>query len=346
MYLGEEDAARAYRKKGTRHQPRPAAALPEREEPGTTRIIVLASPCGGNSPITRFLSKGSFRTFYTVPDFFEASMSLPPHHLLINAIGDADSCGSSLRTAGRVLEKSKAPILNPPRRVHVTGRADNARLLGTLEGIVTPRIASIPRETLAGPKGIPLLEEQGFAFPLLLRTPGFHGGGHFLRIETPDALAPGAASLPGQRLMAIEYLNARDADGKIRKYRVMMIDGKLHPLHKAVSSNWMIHYFSAEMADSPAHRAEDQRFLEDMPGALGPKAVAALERLRDALGLDYAGADFSLDSKGEILLFEANATMAIPLPNADEKWDYRRAPVLRLHQAVREMILTRAGPVG
>jgi glutathione synthase/RimK-type ligase-like ATP-grasp enzyme len=104
----------------------------------------------------------------------------------------------------------------------------------------------------------------------------------------------------------------------------------------------MIHYYSAEMAHSPEHRAEDAAFLEDMPGVLGPRAVCALERIRDALGLDYAGVDFSLGRKGEVLLFEANATMSVPSADKGEQWDYRRGPVSRIQAAVRDMLLARA----
>jgi hypothetical protein len=163
-----------------------------------------------------------------------------------------------------------------------------------------------------------------------------------LRAENPDGLASAVGQLPGAKLMAIQYLDARDDDGKIRKYRVMMIDGKLHPLHKAISQTWMIHYFSAEMTHSASHRAEDKAFLEDMPSALGPRATRALERIRDALGLDYAGADFSLNRNGDLLLFEANATMSVPNPDRGEQWDYRREPVRRIHAAVWEMIRARA----
>jgi glutathione synthase/RimK-type ligase-like ATP-grasp enzyme len=104
----------------------------------------------------------------------------------------------------------------------------------------------------------------------------------------------------------------------------------------------MIHYYSAEMANSPEHRAEDAVYLEDMPAVLGPRAIAALERIRAALGLDYAGADFSLGRNGEVLLFEANATMSVPMPEKGEQWDFRRPAVRRIQAAVREMILARA----
>jgi excinuclease UvrABC nuclease subunit len=79
-----------------------------------------------------------------------------------------------------------------------------------------------------------------------------------------------------------------------------------------------------------------------MPGILGLRAMRALERIRDALGLDYAGADFSLNRQGEILLFEANATMVVPDPGRGEKWDYRRRAVQEIHDAVRQMVRRRA----
>ncbi len=341
LYLGEKEAARAHHEKGS--EKNSALRFPARAGGEAVRVILLASACAGNSPMMRFLDKTTFATLNLVPDFVDPATPLPEHHLLMNVIGDADHCASSLKAAEAILEHNTSPVLNLPRRILTTGRADNARLLGQLEGVVTPRIASLPRVRLAGPGGVALLEEHGFRFPVLLRTPGFHEGSHFVRIEKPEELAPAAAALPGQNLMAIEYLDARDADGKIRKYRVMMIEGGLYPLHKAVSRAWMIHYFSAEMADAPAHRAEEEAFLDDMPGALGPKAMRALERIRDALGLDYAGADFSLGPNGEVLLFEANATMAAPAPEPGEKWDYRRPAVQRIHDAVRKMILTRAG---
>ena len=44
---------------------------------------------------------------------------------------------------------------------------------------------------------------------------------------------------------------------------------------------------------------------------LGPRAMAALSGIFDVLGLDYGGIDFALAADGSVVLFEANATMAI-----------------------------------
>jgi hypothetical protein len=104
-----------------------------------------------------------------------------------------------------------------------------------------------------------------------------------------------------------------------------------------------VHYFTADMADRPDHRAEEAAFLADMPAMLGPRAMAALEQIERALGLDYGGVDFALAGDGSVLLFEANAAMVVAPPGPEPMWDYRRAPVERILDAVQAMVLERAG---
>jgi tetratricopeptide (TPR) repeat protein len=338
-YLRQDDAAWAHWRKATGKHP--STQFPVGEENGLPLIIFLTAPCGGNAPIARLLDKKAFVALDLIPDFYDASVPLPPHDLVLNAIGDADHCQTSLDAAERLLERNIGPLLNAPDRVRPTGRADNARLLGTLEGVVTPRIITFDRDILVGSDAGSAIEEHGLSFPLLLRAPGFHGGAHFVRVEEVGGLTPAVSGLPGQKLMAIQFLETRDSNGKARKFRVMMIDGKLYPLHKAVSQHWMIHFFSAEMTNSAEHRAEDEAFLEDMPAVLGARAMRALENIRDAVGLDYAGIDFSLGREGEVLLFETNATMVVPGVAREGMWNYRRHPVERIRDAVREMIRAR-----
>jgi hypothetical protein len=150
--------------------------------------------------------------------------------------------------------------------------------------------------------------------------------------------------MPGDELMAIEYLDAYRDDGCARKYRVMMIDGQLYPLHLAISRHWKVHYFTAAMADDAAHQAEEAAFLGDMHTVLGETAMAGLGTIQAALGLDFGGVDFALAADGKVLLFEANATMLIHPPDADAKWDYRRPAIEAALQAARRMVMARAAP--
>jgi len=339
--LGDDEGAQWHRRKG--FQDRPVVRLPYRGQGLPVSLLLLVSSVGGNIPTRNLLDDRVFRTFVVAPEFYDPKVPLPPHQIVFNAIGDADLAAPALAAAQALVALSTAPVINLPSAVLATGRADHARL-ARLPGVVMPRTVTLPRELLSSPDAAATVARHGFRFPLLVRTPGFHTGRHFLRVESPEALAGAVAELPGRELTVIEFLNARGADGKVRKYRVMMIDGELYPLHVAISSHWKIHYFTAEMAEHARHRAEDAEFLENMPEVLGPRAMEALGQIQATLGLDYAGIDFGLSATGDLLLFEANATMVVNPPEPDERWAYRRPAVERIFAAVRRMLTGRQAP--
>jgi len=333
--LGDEEGAQFHRRKG--FEDRPVRTLPYRGEGRPVSLLLLVSAVGGNIPTRHLLDDRVFQTHVVVPEFYDLKAPLPPHQVVFNAIGDADLAARALAAAESLLALTAAPVINLPAAVMATGRADHARL-SRLPGVVMPATVTLPRELLCSPEAAAAVARHGFHFPLLVRTPGFHTGRHFARVESPQGLAGAVAELPGKELTVIEFLDARGADGKVRKYRVMMIAGQLYPLHVAISSHWKIHYFTAEMAERADHRAEDAEFLENMPGVLGPRAMEALTHIQTTLGLDYAGIDFGLSAEGDLLLFEANATMVVNPPEPDERWAYRRPAVERIFAAVRRML--------
>ena len=338
--LGETEQASWHRR--TAFQGRCVIPATYRGKEPPVTILELISTSGGNIRTECFLSDRIFKRYLVTTEFYDSRTALPPHQLIVNAIGDADVAAKALAGAQSLLAHTTAPVINPPAAVLTTGRCDIARRLSGVPGVVTPKTLTLSRELLASSDAETTLARHGFAFPLLLRTPGFHGGEHFLRVETCDELPAAFTQLPGRDLTVIQYLDARARDGKTRKYRAMMIDGQLYPLHAAISHDWKIHYFSAEMADHPEHRAEDAAFLENMGGILGPRVMSALTEIQIKLGLDYGGIDFGLNEQGEVLLFEANATMAVLPPDADERWHYRRPAVEKICRAVRTMLLDRA----
>jgi tetratricopeptide (TPR) repeat protein len=300
-------------------------------------LILLVSARGGNIPTQLWISDRQFAITAIYAEFHDPGLPLPPHALIVNAVGDADLCGAALLRAEQIAARSAAPVINPPARVRLTGRAENARRLAAIEGVIAPAIRTL------SPAAI--LADGDLAFPILLRRPGFHTGRHFIRVDSRDALAPAIAALAAlaaEELLAIQYLDARGPDGMARKYRVMFIDGVAYPLHLAISADWKVHYFSADMARDAGHREEERRFLEDMPSVLGTRAMAALERIRGILGLEYGGIDFALSPDGSVLLFEANATMVVFPPNPDPIWDYRRGAIDLVLEAATRMLLRHA----
>jgi Tetratricopeptide repeat len=329
QHLGEAEAAdwrrrQSYAARGLIHTPFQGEGEP-------CRVLVLASAVGGNIPTRFILDPGQFDTRQLAVEAFTPGMRLPVHDVVFNSIGDADLAPAALEAAVGVLAHTDARVINPPRRVSPTDRARMARRLSHLPGVVAPRIEPVTRTDLRA-------RAEAFGFPLLLRSPGYHTGQNFEHVERAEDLSPIAEGLPGETLLLIEPLDARDQDGRWRKYRAMLIGGERFPLHLAVSDAWKVHYFSSAMADRPDLRAEEEAFLADMGAVIGPTAMRALEQIQATLGLDYAGVDFGLAPDGRLLLFEANAAMVVAPPGPEPLWDYRRAPIERILQATQALV--------
>jgi len=319
---------------------RSIGTAPYRGQAPPIDVLLLVAAAGGTIYTDALLDDTIFRVTTLVADADDpAPPPLPPYDVIFNALADADRVGPALVALERRFGGALA-LVNPPYHVLATTRAGNARRLADVADVIAPRTVAIPRASLLR-SGAAALHLRGFSFPLLLRSPGYQTGRHFVRVESAADLDDALDALPGDTLLAIEFVDVRDDDGAIRKYRTMIVDGVLYPLHAAVATDWKVHYFTAQMDDA-ANRAVDARFLADPAAVIGARAVAALERIRDVLALDYAGIDFSLDRAGRVVVFEANATMIVLPPGQDPIWNYRRAPVARVIDAVRAMLRRRA----
>jgi tetratricopeptide (TPR) repeat protein len=296
---------------------------------GSGRAIDLLVPItlgSGNVVIDKLFDDRVFRVTKLAVELHPPD-SLPPHDVVFNAVGDADSSLPALERARALLAGTKRPVLNHPSRIALTGRAFQVTRLHGIQDAVVPRIRRVERRRL-----------RNVAFPVLVRTPGFHAGEHFLRANDERELHSALETLPGEELFAIEFIDTRDEHGTFAKYRVMVVDGAIYPLHLAISRDWKVHYFSAEMAVQ-AHREREEHFLSDPHTILGARAWSGLQRIAEALGLQYAGIDFALDSQGRVVIFEANATMAVHYPPDEAMWAYRRHAVDSVLGAVRAMLV-------
>jgi Tfp pilus assembly protein PilF len=302
------------------------------------RVLVLTSPRGGNMISNQFFDDALVERVVIVPEAFGADSALPSHHVMFNAIGEPDTTRRTLERAAAIVARSQAPLINPPSAVLVTGRQSMMERLANVPTLIAPRTRRFRRDDITAER----LQTEGFAFPLLLRSPGFHAGDHFELVAQAGDLAAAVAALPGAELYAIAFHDTRGADDWVRKYRVAFIDGRPYPVHLALAQQWKVHYFSGAMAESAAHREEERRFLDDMEAVLGDAGLVTLAAVRDAMQLDYGGVDFGRDRNGRIIVFEANAAMAIYPPPDGPAWDYRRASHARAIAAVRAMVMNRA----
>ena len=336
--LGDWDGMQRHRRLG--FSPTPVQVRPYFGVSPPVRVLVLTSLPAADLNWPDLIDTDRCAVTTIAAAFLGPSEPLPPHDLIFNAIGDADIAQPDLLAAKAIVGGSGAPVVNDPDRVLRTGRLAVAERLADLPGVRSPKAASLRRSDLVH-GGFQTIEGAGIGFPLLLRSPGFHMGRHFARVARPEDLAAAARQLPGGDLMAFQQLDTRNADGLHRKYRVMLIDGRLYPLHLAASKDWKVHYATSAMEADAELRAEEDRFLANMATVLGEVAMKALAAIAGRLDLDYAGVDFGLGPAGELLLFEANAVMTIAPPGEDPKWDYRRPAIEAASAAAREMLVRR-----
>ncbi len=307
---------------------RPVRRAPPLGGAPRTPLLVLVSALGGNVDTERIIDARRHACDVLVAEFYETSMQIDDYPLVFNAIGDAERCGEALARARTFVERRKERTINAPSAVLESTRARNAERFATIPGLRVPKTVEMARDRIAA---------TPFSFPILLRSPGFHTGEHFEYVDSAEALPGALAALPGERLLAIEYIDTRRADGAFEKYRVLIVGERLYPIHLARSQQWKVHYFSSQSNDEGAERA----YLAEMSGTIGVRACETLERVRAALGLDYGGIDFALDARGNVVLFEANATMNLFDPGPDAAPE-RRAAFEAVRTAVSALLDSRA----
>jgi hypothetical protein len=326
--LGDEANAARHRDAGFRD--RAVTSFAYRGKERAVRAVLLVSAVGGNVYAGDFLDDRVFATTRVFVDYYREK-TLPASDLIFNAIGDADRCWDALVSAQALVSAASAPVINAPENILRTGRAGVSELAQGIAHLVAPKTLRTNKRVLA--------ENLVFAFPFLVRAPGFHTGMYFSRVNDSEELERALQAMPGSDVFAIEYVDVRAPDGKYRKYRVMAVGGTLYPLHLGIAPDWKVHYFTSEMATEPEHRREEQRFLDSMPATLGSRAIAALEEVVRRLGLDYAGIDFGIDPHGNVVLFEANATMVVPSRETNPDLAYRVPYQERVINATRDLLI-------
>ena len=270
--------------------------------------LVLVSRTNGNVPYKSLLPPARFdyAAWYMEHTRPGQASALPPYAVVLNAIGEPDAATASAEAVGDFLKTNRRPVLNRPERVQATARDRLGAALAGLADVVMPITLRALAADATAERLLPVMRAHGLDFPVLLRPTGTHGGEGMVLAQGRGDLP--AAAPAGDRFVT-GFHDYRSADGFYRKYRMIFVDRRPHAYHLAISPHWMVHHQTAEMAQDPARQAEELAFLHDPAAAIGGRALAAVAAIGARLDLDYGGIDFALTAGGEVLVFEANATM-------------------------------------
>lgn len=297
-------------------------------------VLILLTADTGNIPYQHLLPRECYSLVKWYIEYAPVGQErqLPKYDFVFNAVADPDVSLPAHAAVERFAAQCTCPLINRPERVARTYRSSMPALLGNIENIVVPQVL---RHDLANGNLGDAIARGGIPFPVIVRPAGSHGGDNVQRFDTPAALP--TASDGSDVVYATQFVNYRSADGWYRKYRVIFVDREPYPYHLAIGPDWLVHYKSADMASDATRRAEEERFLSNPETAIGARSMMALVAIAAKLDLDYAGIDFSILPNGNLLFFEANATMLVH-PEDDPLFAYKNNAVKDILAAVNAMI--------
>ena len=264
-----------------------------------------------------------------------------PWSLFINSISDPDRGGAALDVLAEYLRRHPdVPVINRPDRVALTSRDSNHRALQGIEGLISPNTVRFRSDETNAKLLAGLLAARGFATPVILRQVGTQTGQTVTLITDADQLERYLAeAMPGKEHYAIQYFDTRGPEGRHHKTRVFFVDGRMYPVAALSSDAWEIHSNDRyRIMDKEAWtRRREEAFLNDPEAFLGTATLRRLEAIRDALGLDFFGIDFTKLEDGRLLVFEANGAMRHNFDHADN-FPYTRPHLERVTQAFTRMV--------
>jgi tetratricopeptide (TPR) repeat protein len=316
---------------------KPLITIPAVRSPPDFRALFVFAPGAGNTPFTYLVEQARFESnVVSLLENFEYDVEGLRRHadVVINLIADVDQSRALLGPAQALIDRIDKPVVNHPRLIVDTSRDSIARRLAD-----TPH-CRVPQTRFFSAGELETVRSGGvqppLSFPLLARPAGTHGGKNFEKMNDPSRLNTFLTQHSQSGLYLTPYVDYRSDDGYYRKYRFIFVNKEILPYHLAIGDGWKVHHATTDMANRPWMQTEEQRFLEDPWQVFGAEQQAALESMRDVIGLDYFGIDCGLDREGAVVMFEVNACMLVHGNN--DTFPYKTAAVERIKQAFHSML--------
>jgi tetratricopeptide (TPR) repeat protein len=331
---GELDAAVAHQKRALAQQ-----RLFSHVAPSETRsVLVLCAPGNWqvNVPVDFLIDRAttSVHKLYLLDDD-RIPASLPRHDVVFNAIAESREAAPYLERAEAFMRAQNGPALNHSERVLAISRERLPHTLASVDANV-PSVTETGRDALA--RG-----DVPTGYPSIVRPVGSHAGHHLARVSNDAELQAYLAATNASAFFVSPFVDYKSDDGYYRKYRFVYVDGDPFPVHEAISQNWMIHYYNAQMAEHQWMRDEEAAFLADPWNRFAGPLGAAVRAIAPAVGLEYFGIDCAIAPDGRLLVFEADAAMLVHTTDPIDLYPYKHEFVPRIYRALEGMVDRRKG---
>lgn len=285
--------------------------------------IVTAGDFMANTPVD-FLLNGSDCTLilhHVTAD--TRRLDLPPHDVALLAIGESDRNAAVLATVARLLAGHSGPVLNRDAAAIARLTRDHvSTMLAGEASVLAPRTRRMRRGAL-----------RVDGFPVILRPVGSHAGQGLGLVRDRAELAQWLARNRDEEVFVAPFVDYRGADGMYAKQRVVLIGGRPHASHMAMSRHWMVHYLNADMAAHPERRATEAAWMAGFDTGFARRHARAFAALHRIFGLDYFGIDCAETPDGRLLVFEVDTAMIVHDMDDAVLFPYKQPAMRRLFGA-------------
>ena len=313
------------------------------------RVLALAAAIdmGGNTPIEFLLEHSAIelQTLYVVAGV-DLPKPLPEHDVAIVIASDSEECRDALRKIDQAAAHWPRPLLNPPRLVGNLDRDKLYRLLQGVQGLEIPTTTSVTRAQLAElvePDCPITTVAPDLRFPIILRPRGSHAGVGLAKCDDRSAIASYLAQRQEPAFFVSRFVDYSGDDGLFRKYRIAFVDRRPYACHMAIADRWDIWYLNAGMAFSESKRLEEADFMRTFDHGFAVRHRRALTALANRIGLDYFTVDCAENSRGQLLIFEADNTAVVHNMDSPTLFHYKPPQMARIFEAFAATLYRRAG---
>ena len=263
---------------------------------------------------------------------------LPPIDCVFIAIAEDSRHATALLAADALADALGRPTINRGRRIAGLSRDKAATLLADLPD------ALVPAQRLTDAAALRSAPPQ---MPFIVRPRASHAGRALERIGCGRELRRYLLGVEAEDAFFVApFIDFSGPDGFFRKYRIVFVDRVPYPVHLAIHDDWRVWYYNARMDRDAWKRAEEERFMADMPAAVGDRAMRALAEIGRRLGLDYVGLDCAVLADGRLLVFEVETGMIVHDRDPADLFGYKRHFIPRIFAAVETMLDARVAGVG
>ena len=205
------------------------------------------------------------------------------------------------------------PVVNHPTQAIQTTRDTSANLLENIPGVLVPKTL---RFSSVGKTREELLQEieNQYDYPLITRTLAAQESVGMSKADSREALVAALDSSLPEKFFVTEFVDRRGGNKFFRKIRAAIVRDEIVIVRVDFDTYWNVHgRKSAKRVPFYLENAylldEEKRICNDPEAELGRSAMQSLRAIRDRIPLDVFGIDFDVDADGQVVFYEANATM-------------------------------------